>query len=286
MKRLFAVLLVAMLALPTRADLRVVDDAGRVLRFEQPPPRIVSLAPHLTELLFAVGAGGQLVGVDAASDYPPAARKLPRVGDAGRINLERVIGARPDLVVIWRSGNRPADIRQLERLGLPLLITDVRRLEDVSRLLRLLGHVSGHDAGGEAAARTFDDRLHALQRVRRPPAAPVGVFYQLWDRPLLTVGGGHWISEAVALCGGNNVFADLGEAAPAVSREAVLLRVPQVIVGDETSGMRRGWSDFRALPAVRNEAFVEVDADLLHRPTTRLLDGVQRLCEGLAPYVR
>ncbi len=274
MKRLLAAFLVAILAAPAQADLRVVDDAGRILRFERPPERIVSLAPHLTELLFAVGAGGQLVGTDTASDYPPAARKLPRVGDAGRINLERVIAARPDLVVIWRGGNRSADVRQLERLGLPLLVTDVQRLEDVSRLLRLLGQVSGHEAGGEDAARAFDDRLG------------VGVFYQLWDRPLLTVGGGHWISEAVALCGGNNVFADLGEAAPVVSREAVLLRVPQAIVGGELSAMRSIWGDFRALPAVRNRAFVEVDADLLHRPTPRLLDGVQQLCEGLAPYVR
>ncbi len=286
MKRLLAALLGAMLALPARADLRVVDDAGRALRLERPPERIVSLAPHLTELLFAVGAGGQLVGTDTASDYPPAARKLPRVGDAGRINLERVIAARPDLVVIWRGGNRPADVRQLERLGLPLLVTDVQQLEDVSRLLRLLGQVSGHEAGGEDAARAFDDRLGALRRDWRRSATPVGVFYQLWDRPLLTVGGGHWISEAVALCGGNNVFADLGEAAPVVSREAVLLRVPQAIVGGELSAMRSIWGDFRALPAVRNRAFVEVDADLLHRPTPRLLDGVQQLCEGLAPYVR
>lgn len=286
MNRLVAAFLLTLLASPAQADLRVVDDAGQVLQFERPPQRIVSLAPHLTELLFAVGAGGQLVGADTASDYPPAARKLPRVGDAGRINLELVIAARPDLVVVWKGGNRPADVRRLERLGLPLFVTDARRLQDVSRLLRLLGQVSGHEARGEAAARAFDGRLGALRPARRHPAAPVGVFYQLWDQPLLTVGGEHWIGEAVALCGGRNVFADLGEAAPVVSREAVLLRVPQVIVGEEASALRRSWLRFDALPAVRNQAFVEVDADLLHRPTPRLLDGVKRLCEGLAPYVR
>lgn len=287
MTRALAFWFALLFALPVQPAQRIVDDAGRRLLLEHPPQRIVSLAPHLTELLFAVGAGERLVGVDSASDYPPAARDLPRIGDFSRVSLERVLAARPDLVVVWGGGNRAADIRQLQRLGLPVLVTEARRIEDVSRLLRLIGQAVGDAASGERAARAFDARLQVMRLARPRPPTPPGVFYQLWERPLMTVGGAHWISEALALCGTRNVFADLGDVAPVVSREAVLQRAPEIIAaGRDAPALRRSWLPYAALAAVRNAAFVEVDADLLHRPTPRLLDGVENLCEALAPYVR
>jgi len=277
--------LVLLLALPVQAAaIRVVDDTGQTLEFARPPQRIISLTPHLTELLFAVGAGAQLVGVDSASDYPAAARTLPRVGDFSRIRFERILALKPDLVLVWVGGNRAADIHGLRQMGVPILHTQATRLDDVARLLRLVGQASGHAAAGEAAARDFSVRLAALQ-VEPARQPPVSVFYQVWDRPLMTVGGTHWISDALTVCGARNVFADLRGLSPVVSREAVLKRAPALIVsGSDAPDMRRPWQRFASLAAVKKDAFVRVDADRLHRLTPRLLEGVAELCAAVAPY--
>ena len=269
------------------ATVRLVDDAGQTLEFTQPPQRIISLTPHLTELLFAVGAGSQVVGVDSASDFPADAKTLPRVGDFSRINFERVLALKPDLVIVWLGGNRPADIHGLKKMGVPVLQTQATRLEDVARLLRLIGQASGHAALGNAAAQKFSEQLAALEvPTRRHPR--IKVFYQVWDRPLMTVGGTHWINDALSLCGARNVFADLRGQSPVVSREAVLQRAPALIVGggNDVPDMRRTWQSFASLPAVKNNAFVSVDADLLHRPTPRLIEGVAGLCAAIRPYAR
>lgn len=273
------------LAMPAQAEaVRLVDDAGLTLELARTPRRIVSLTPHLTEMLFAVGAGPQVVGADSSSDYPEAARGLPRVGDYSRINFERVLALQPDLVVVWMGGNRAADIHALRKLGVPVLHTQAARLDDVARLLRLIGQASGHAAQGDAAARDFSARLAALGRQYTHTMA-VPVFYQVWDRPLMTVGGTHWISDALSLCGARNVFADLKAASPVVSREAVLRRAPELIVGgSDAPDLRRQWQRFASLPAVKNDAFVRVDADRLHRPTPRLIEGVAGLCAAVAPY--
>ncbi|MBI1282825.1 MAG: ABC transporter substrate-binding protein [Thiobacillus sp.] len=268
------------------APVRLIDDAGQTLALEWPPQRIISLTPHLTELLFAVGAGEQLVGVDSASDYPDAARTLPRVGDYSRINFERVLALKPDLVIVWMGGNRAADIHALKQMGLPVLQTQATRLDDVARLLRLIGRASGHAAEGEAAALDFSRRLAALQ-VPGGRAPPLDAFYQVWDRPLMTVGGTHWISDALALCGARNIFADLNALSPVVSLEAVLRRAPALIVsGSDAPEMRLQWQRFASLPAVKNQAFVRVDADRLHRLTPRLVEGVAELCAAIRPWVR
>jgi len=275
-----------LLAMPAHAAVRVIDDAGQVHEFSHPPQRIIALTPHITELLFAVGAGSQVVGVDSASDYPKAVQVLPRVGDYSRINFERILALKPDLVIVWVGGNRATDIHGLEKMGVPVLHTQATRLDDVARLLRLVGQASGHAGEGDAAARDFSARLSALQirTVRQPP---VSVFYQLWDHPLMTVGGSHWISDALALCGARNVFVDLRTASPVVSREAVLRRAPDLIAsGSDSPDVRSQWQRFTSLPAVKNQAFVRVDADRLHRLTPRLVEGVAELCVALQPYVR
>jgi iron complex transport system substrate-binding protein len=268
------------------AAIRLVDDAGQTLEFTRPPQRIVSLTPHLTELLFAVGAGSQVVGVDGASDFPHQALALPRVGDYSRINFERILALKPDLVIVWVGGNRAADIHGLEKMGVPVLHTQATRLDDVARLLRLIGEASGHAGAGEAAARDFSARLDGL-RVRDGRKPPLRVFYQVWDRPLMTVGGNQWISDALALCGARNVFADLRGLSPAVSREAVLQRAPELIVsGGDAPDPQQQWQEFASLPAVRNQAFARVNADRLHRLTPRLIEGVAELCGAVKPYAR
>jgi iron complex transport system substrate-binding protein len=282
---LFATLVAAMLLwlpLCAGAALTLTDDSGRTLHLAHVPQRIVALAPNITELLFAVGAGAQVVGADSFSDYPQQARRLPRIGDASRINFERIVALHPDLVVGWRGGNRSADLHAIRQLGLPLLLTDAHRLSDVARLLRLLGSASGHAGHGESAAREFERRLAAL-RARYAGAKPQRVFYQIWDRPLMTIGGKHWIDDALSLCGGRNIFADLDAASPVVSLEAVLARAPEVIVSaSDAPDNRAMWQGFAQLPAVRRGAFIRLDADDLHRPTPRVLDGVAALCAALA----
>ncbi len=287
MSRWFYLFLGLLLALPAQADaIRVRDDAGQTLEFRHPPQRIISLTPHLTELLFAVGAGAQVVGVDSASDYPAVAQSLPRVGDYSRINFERILALKPDLVLVWMGGNRAADIHALKKLGLPVLHTQATQLKDVARLSRLIGKASGHAGQGEAAARDFTTRLAALQ-VKLPSRPPVKVFYQVWDRPLITVGGTHWISDALTLCGAHNVFAELRALSPAVSLEAVLQRSPELIVsGTDAPDMRRQWQRYASLPAVTNQAFARLDADRLHRLTPRLIEGVAELCAAVATYAR
>lgn len=261
------------------APVVVTDDAGVRHVLARPPERIVSLTPHLTELVYAVGAGNRLVGVDAASDYPADAARLPRVGDYSRVRIERILALEPDLILVWAGGNRPADLYALRQLGIPVFSTEARRFDDVPRLLRLLGRVTGQD--GEPAATAFE-QAYARLRVRYAPAPRVRVFYQIWARPLITVGGTHWISEALAVCGADNVFADLVAAAPVVSREAVLRRAPGLfIAGADALDPWRDWQVFDALPAIRERRFVAVDADRLHRLTPRLIAGTEALCAAL-----
>jgi iron complex transport system substrate-binding protein len=266
------------------AAIDLVDDAGQKLHLPLPPKRIVSLAPHVTELVFAVGAGAQLVGTDSASDYPQTAQALPRIGDSSRVNFERIAVLKPDLIIAWASGNRAADLHALRRMGIPVLVTEAHRLADVARLLRLIGRASAHSESGEAAAQAFEQRLRTLKTCYAH-RKPLRVFYQVWERPLMTVGGRHWIGDAMALCGGLNVFADLHAASPTVSLEAVLARAPEVIVsGSDGPDSRLMWQRFPRLPAVRRGALVRIDADTLHRPTPRLLDGATALCQAIGRY--
>lgn len=264
------------------AAITVQDERGHAFTLKQTPQRIISLAPHVTELLYAVGASAQLVGADASSDYPAAAKQLPRIGDYSRVNFERVATLKPDLVIGWRSGNRAADIYRIRQMGIPVLLTDAYSLTDVARLLRLIGQTTGHADEGERAARAFEVRLSML-RAHYASTPPRRVFYQVWDQPLMTVGGHHWINDAITLCGGRNIFADLQGAAPRVSLESVLTRAPEMILsGDDGPDRRSMWQRFPRLPAVQRRALIRVNADALHRPTPRVLNGVEILCTEIA----
>ena len=274
--------LILLLSQSAFAAITLQDDTGRSITLTQIPQRIISLAPHITELIYAVGAGAQLVGADSASDYPAAAKNLPRIGDYSRVNFERVAALKPDLIIGWRSGNRAADIYRLRQMGIPVLLTDAHPLTDVARLLRLTGEATGHVREGERAAQDFENRLAKL-RARYAASPSRRVFYQIWDQPLMTVGGHHWINDAITLCGGRNIFADLNGAAPLVSLESVLTRAPEMIIsGDDAPDRPSMWQRFPRLPAVQRHALIRMNADALHRPTPRVLEGVETLCQAIA----
>jgi len=266
------------------AQVMVVDDLGRSVVLAHPAERIISLAPHATELLFDVGAGGRVVGVSQGSDYPPAATRIPRVGGASGLDMERIVQLRPDLVVAWASGNSRLAVERLIDMGIPVYFSEPRRLEDVATSLERLGRLAGTESVAYAAAHAFNSRLQQL-RAQYAHRATVTVFYEIWNSPLLTVNGEHMISHVIELCGGRNVFADVPVLTPQVGVEAVLARDPQAIVASAIGGRRPPWlDDWRRWPwlaAVRSGNLYFIDSDLMNRQTPRILDGAERLCGQL-----
>jgi iron complex transport system substrate-binding protein len=244
--------------------------------------RIVSLAPNLTELAYAAGAGSTLVGTVEYSDYPEAARALPRVGDAWRVDPERVLQLRPDLVLAWSSGTPGDTVARLESLGLRVVSIPTYRLADVGAALRTIGKIAGTAAIADAAAATFDAGIGRL-RAAHATAPILDVFIEIDDEPLFTVNGRHVISEVVQLCGGRNVFADLPQLAPPVALEAVIARDPQVILStdDTIADPRALWRRWTRVAAVRDGTIYSMPSDTLTRATPRLAEGAREVCAAL-----
>lgn len=270
------------------AEVQVRDDYGNEVKLAAPAQRIVSLSPHLTELLYAAGAGERMVGALEYSDYPPEARALPRVGSEAGIDLEAVLALRPDLVVAWPNAGSRRAVDRAADLRLAVFRSEPRELDDIARTLERFGVLAGTEEHARRAAQAFRGQVAALDR-RYSKRAPVRVFYQVWNRPLLTVNGEHVISKVIRLCGGRNVFADLPVIAPEVDREAVLRANPQVIVASGPDGARPVWLDewlaFPGLAAARQGDLYAIPPELIQRHTVRIVQGAERLC-GLLEGVR
>jgi iron complex transport system substrate-binding protein len=264
---------------PAWSDIHVIDDAGQEITLQRPARRIVSLAPHVTELLFAVGAGDTVVGTSEYSDYPDAARAIPRIGGGGGLDLEAILALQPDLVIAWESGNPAGQTRRLRQLGLPVFFSEPRRMEDIGTSLERFGQLTGRQEEARVQARAFADRLQALRR-RYSGREAVTVFYQIWAHPLMTINGQHIVSDVIRLCGGRNVFADLPSLAPQVDREAVLAANPDVIVVGDAAQLG-AWRRWPELKAVRQQHLYAIQRELLVRHTPRLLDGAGQLCRLL-----
>ncbi|CAI08203.1 probable substrate-binding periplasmic (PBP) ABC transporter protein [Aromatoleum aromaticum EbN1] len=273
-----------LLAAPLRAELVVEDDTGRHVQLAQPAHRIISLAPHVTELLFAAGAGERVVGVVDYSDFPDAAKALPRVGSYSNVDMEAIAALRPDLVIAWRSGNRDAHLDKLAALGIPVFLNEPRTLDDVARSLETFGRLAGSEQAGHDAAELFRARRTELARryAKRPP---VPLFYQIWDDPLMTINDEHLISDVIRLCGGRNVFGALAQLAPAIGVESVLAADPEAIVASGMGDARPEWLDrwkrWPGLAASRAGNLYFVPPELIQRHTPRILDGAAQLCEFL-----
>lgn len=277
-------LLLAALAGHGEQQLVVTDDTGHEVRLPGPAQRVVSLAPHITETLFAVGAGRQIVGTVSYSDYPAAAGQIPQVGNYRDINYELLVGLEPDLVIAWRSGNGDEMIRRLRSLGLTVFVGEPRELPDVAQMLRRFGALTGRAAAGNAAADAFAAELTELAAANR--GKPVlEVFYQLWNDPLITLNGEHLISAVIRLCGGRNLFEDSIPIAPRVSLESVISLNPQVIIASGMGEARPEWLDdwhsWPVIDAVKNKRLYFVRPDLLQRHAPRILDGARQLCAHL-----
>jgi iron complex transport system substrate-binding protein len=266
------------------AKLRVTDDVGNTVTLDHPAKRIVSLAPHVTELLFAAGAGDRVVGVVSYSDFPEAAKKLPQVGAYNAFDLETIVALKPDLVVAWKSTNPAGALEKLQAMSIPVFFSEPRKLEDVATNLESLGRLTGNERTANAASTQYRKRLAEL-RAQFSGSASVSVFYQVWHQPLITINGEHLISQVIELCGGRNVFADLPALAPKVSLEPVLRKDPEVIVAGNSALNHPGWKDdwkrWPALRAVKNGHLFYVNPDIIQRHTPRILQGAEVLCRQL-----
>jgi iron complex transport system substrate-binding protein len=280
MNRAVALALLAVAAADARA-LQASDDRGITVSLARPAQRVVALAPHLSEIAFAAGAGASLVGVSSFSRHPAEAGRLPVVANAGRIDIERVIALRPDLVLAWQSGNSPLQIARVERIGIPAFVTEVRALADIPRIIRSIGALIGSSELAEARARDFEAEVGRL-RERSAGKRRVSVLLEIWHRPLLTVSGAHLISDALDVCGGRKVFAGARALTPLVSREQILDAQPEAIV---TSGFGSeapsAWKGLEPVPAVREHRVYAIDPDLLYAQGPSLLQGVRVLCDRL-----
>jgi iron complex transport system substrate-binding protein len=266
------------------ATIAVVDDAGRTVTLARPAQRVISLAPHVTELLFAAGGGARVVGAVDYSDYPEAAKKLPQVGSYDRIDVESLLALKPDLLVVWHSGNPTRQVEQLSRLGIPVYHSEPSRLEQVGDSLLRLGRLLGTEPVAREAARDYGARIAAL-RTRYAGRPQVGVFYQVWDRPLYTLNDDHIASDIMRLCGGRNLFGAQKTIAPEVGVEAVIEADPEVILAgkrdDPGNPGWKIWQPYKGMTAVKRGNLFDIDGDLTSRAGPRTAEGAARVCAML-----
>ena len=264
------------------AAITVVDDDGKAVVVQKSAQRIISMAPHVTELLFAAGGGARIVGTIAFSDYPEAAKSIPQIGSNRDVGMERVIALKPDLIVVWHHGSTERQIDQLRALNIPLFHSEPKNLDAIPDSVAKLGQLMGTDKVAQAEAAALRQQLGAL-RAKYAGRPVVRVFYQVWDKPLYTLNGTHIVSDAIRVCGGENIFASQKTTAPVVSIEAVLQEDPEAIfaTGEKNYGGVNMWRPYMTMKAVKQDNLFTLDGNLLNRAGPRLVAGTAALCEKL-----
>jgi iron complex transport system substrate-binding protein len=283
MKR-FLMAALAASTLHAQAAITVLDDDGKPVTVPKPAQRIVAMAPHVTELLFAAGGGAKIVGAVSYSDYPEAAKRIPNIGSNRQIDLERVIAMKPDLIVVWMHGSSERQVDELRKLGIPMFHSEPRKLDDIAASLQKMGKLMATEAVAEPAAAALRKELATLT-ARYANRPPVRMFYQVWDKPLYTLNGAHIVSDAIRVCNGVNIFAPLKVTAPIVSVEAVLQEDPEAIFstgeGSQNDGGVNVWKPYANLTAVKRNNLFRIDGNLLNRAGPRMVAGTAALCEKL-----
>lgn len=285
--RYATILLIAVLSalsLSAQAAITVTDDLGKTVTLARPAQRVISLSPHVTELIFAAGGGDKIIGTVKYSDFPAAAKAIPRIGDNRQIDLERVIAMKPDLLVVWMHGAFERQLETLQRSGIPYFFSEPHRLSQIPETLLKLGSLLGTEQQAQRAANDFRQQTQALM-AQYQHKRPVRTFYQVWGKPLYTLNDTHIVSDAIRLCGGVNIFGKLPVVAPTLSIEAVLQENPEVILSGDSdnqavSGVQQ-WQQFASLQATRDHHLYSVPADLLNRSGPRIIQGAKAICEAL-----
>lgn len=284
MVALYRVLLLTLLALPALAEHCVVDDINHTICLPKPAERIIALSPGATELLFAAGAGHKVIAAVTFSDFPEEARALPRIGSYNRFDMEAIVAAQPDLIIAWKEGNPREQVEQLRELGFPVYHGDQRDFQDIASTIQRLGMLAGTEKSANAEAKRFLDGI-AGYRNKYQNKAPVRTFYQVWVNPLMTANRKHFIGHAITLCGGENIFAGLDRLTPRIGVEAVLAENPEVIIaggmGEDDPSWLSAWRPYSNISAVQKNNLFFVPPSTLQRPSPRLLEGIDLLCQHL-----
>ena len=261
--------------------IEVVDDVGHTIQINKPAQRIISLAPHVTELLFEAGAGQKIIGVDQYSNYPEAAKRISQIGGYKKLDMERIVSMQPDLIIGWQTGNRKSELAQLKQLGFTVFLTEPRQLPDIASLLERLGKLAGSELVAQQAASRYMQRYLSIQQ-RYQNKKPLRAFYQIWDQPLMTVNGKHLISDVMRLCGLENIFSEVDTLVPRINQESVLEADPQLIIAGGMAKVRpdwaRHWQRWNDLSATRLNALFDIHPDIIQRHSPRILQGAEELC--------
>lgn len=267
------------------AAVTTLDDAQRRITLNKPAQRIISLAPHATELLFAAGAGPLIVGVSEYSDYPEQAKKIASIGNIFALDLERVIALKPDLVVVWGTGNAKLLSNKLRDNHITVFESEPHNFETIATSMERLAILTGTEPIGKVAATKFRNRLESLRQTYKLTEGQkyVRVFYQVWRKPLMTLNDQHLVSSAIRLCGGQNIFAGMKEISPTISVEAVLSSNPHAIIASsgEKQDVLADWLQFPGLMAVNKANLFTINGDWMNRSGPRILDGTEALCKHL-----
>ncbi|WP_409423867.1 MULTISPECIES: cobalamin-binding protein [unclassified Pseudoalteromonas] len=248
------------------------------------PLRIVALAPHIVENLYAIGAGDLIVGTLDYADYPQEATKIERIGGYNGISIEKLLMLKPDMVIAWKSGNQAEDLAQIKRLGIELHLSNPRSIEGVAKEILKLGQLTGRIEQSKKVAEAFTVKLNAIKATQQNKTTLTG-FYQLWPEPMMTVSKNTWINQLIETCQVTNVFADSDTDYPQISIENVIVTKPQIIIIPDEKSKRViptvNWQQWPEIPAVKYEQFISVNADLLHRFSPRMLDGLAQMCDKI-----
>ncbi len=263
--------------------IQVVDDDGYTVQLAKPAKRIMTLAPHATELVYEIGAGQQVIATTRFSNYPKEALNLPTVGDVHQLDIEKIISLKPDLIVLWPSGSTAKQMALLAETGIPIYRSNPQKLQDIPESMMKLGQLAGHDNEGKKAAEQWQNQYNAIRR-KYSGKTPLSVFYQVFDQPIYTIGGKQVINEAIDVCGGRNIFNDIQMPSPTVALETVIGRNPDVIIssGGTSGGQGLGlWQGIPSMKAVKAHNLYSIPPDLISRPGPRLMQGIQYLCESI-----
>tara|TARA_B110000238_G_scaffold123946_1_gene134130 strand:+ start:3407 stop:4309 length:903 start_codon:yes stop_codon:yes gene_type:complete len=258
------------------AEIRVIDDLGEEVVLLKPARRVISLAPHITELIYSLGAEKQIVGTVKYSDYPPKASTLPRIGDAFSLNIESVLALKPDLIIAWHTGGNNRPIERLRSLGLPVYTNEAKSLAGIGEAIIDIAALLGKKERGFALQQEFVTALENSRVVKK--SSPV-IFFQISDQELYTVSSEHLIGQAINHCGGKNLFSDISPNVSQVNQEMILANQPDVIVVTQRPGSESAWvKTWRGFTGTQYQVDT-IDPDLISRPSLRMLDGIKAICE-------
>ena len=245
--------------------------------------KIVTLSPHLAEMIYELGSESSLVGVSSYTDYPESAKSIPRIGDAFILDLERMALLDPDIILAWESGTPKKVVEELDNLGYRLEIIKSKNLNEISTALSQIGQIIGKQKQASIIIKEYSDQLKDLKEEYKNKQK-VTVFFQIDQQPLFTIGGNHFISEMIEVCAGINVFSELEQLAPSVSVESVIARDPQVMMSMAKGNSQdkfQSWKKFGNMSANKYDNFYYLYSDALERPTTRIVSAGEEMCKKL-----